>query len=119
MKDPHQLPLHRAFSLFLFDCQGRMLIQQRSASKLTFPLVWSNTCCSHPLADRPAEHGAENPLAAEIGVRHAAIRRVAYEVAITCLQPSDLLHAGRLVYAAFSDRNWGEHESIAILNEFI
>ena len=40
---------HRAFSVFLFDEKGRMLLQQRAKSKITFPSVWTNTCCSHPL----------------------------------------------------------------------
>ena len=41
--------LHRAFSVFLFDAAGRLLLQQRALSKITFPGVWTNTCCSHPL----------------------------------------------------------------------
>ena len=41
--------LHRAFSVMLFDADGRLLLQQRAASKITFPKVWTNTCCSHPL----------------------------------------------------------------------
>ena len=41
--------LHRAFSVFLFDADGRLLLQQRALSKITFPGVWTNTCCSHPL----------------------------------------------------------------------
>ena len=42
--------LHRAFSVFLFDgASGRLLLQQRAASKITFPGVWTNTCCSHQL----------------------------------------------------------------------
>lgn len=41
--------LHRAFSVFLFDSQNRLLLQQRAHSKITFPGVWTNTCCSHPL----------------------------------------------------------------------
>lgn len=48
--------LHRAFSVFLFDEQGRLLLQQRAASKITFPDVWTNTCCSHPLSGyKPGE----------------------------------------------------------------
>ena len=40
--------LHRAFSLFVFDRRGRVLLQQRSAQKRLWPLYWSNSCCSHP-----------------------------------------------------------------------
>lgn len=41
--------LHRAFSVFLFDSQNRLLLQQRATEKITFPDMWTNTCCSHPL----------------------------------------------------------------------
>ena len=40
--------LHRAFSLFLFNETGELLLQQRSKSKRLWPGYWSNTCCSHP-----------------------------------------------------------------------
>ena len=40
--------LHRAFSLFLFNQQGELLLQQRSAAKRLWPGFWSNSCCSHP-----------------------------------------------------------------------
>lgn len=40
--------LHRAFSLFIFNDQGALLIQKRSEQKRLWPLYWSNTCCSHP-----------------------------------------------------------------------
>ena len=40
--------LHRAFSLFLFNEVGELLLQQRSESKRLWPSYWSNTCCSHP-----------------------------------------------------------------------
>ncbi|MFJ8649937.1 isopentenyl-diphosphate Delta-isomerase [Streptomyces sp. NPDC093546] len=46
----HQAPgrLHRAFSVFLFDSEGRMLLQRRALGKYHSPGVWSNTCCGHP-----------------------------------------------------------------------
>ena len=40
--------LHRAFSVFVFDAAGALLLQQRSAGKRLWPLYWSNSCCSHP-----------------------------------------------------------------------
>lgn len=40
--------LHRAFSVFLFNAAGELLLQQRSAAKRLWPGFWSNTCCSHP-----------------------------------------------------------------------
>lgn len=46
--------LHRAFSVFLFDSQNRLLLQQRATEKITFPDMWTNTCCSHPL-NTPSE----------------------------------------------------------------
>ena len=42
-------PLHRAFSLFIFNQSNELLLQQRSDTKITFPGRWTNTCCSHPL----------------------------------------------------------------------
>ncbi|KAG8982378.1 isopentenyl-diphosphate delta-isomerase idi1, partial [Tulasnella sp. 427] len=44
--------LHRAFSAFVFHPQsGKLLMQQRATEKITFPDMWTNTCCSHPLDD--------------------------------------------------------------------
>lgn len=47
LQSPQSLP-HRAFSIFLFNKQNELLLQQRSVQKKTFPLCWTNTCCSHP-----------------------------------------------------------------------
>lgn len=41
--------LHRAFSVFLFNEDNQLLLQRRADSKITFPRVWTNTCCSHQL----------------------------------------------------------------------
>lgn len=41
-------PLHRGFSVFIFNKKNQLLLQQRSKNKKTWPLAWSNSCCGHP-----------------------------------------------------------------------
>lgn len=59
--------LHRAFSVFIFNNKGELLLQQRSEKKLLWPLYWSNTCCSHPLSGENYEQAAERRLKEEMG----------------------------------------------------
>lgn len=47
LQKPDSLP-HRAFSIFFFNEKNQLLMQKRSVEKKTFPLCWTNTCCSHP-----------------------------------------------------------------------
>lgn len=61
--------LHRAFSIFLFDDDGRVLLQRRSASKPLWPLYWSNSCCSHPRRGEALEQAASRRLVEELGVQ--------------------------------------------------
>ncbi|MFD4611536.1 isopentenyl-diphosphate Delta-isomerase [Streptomyces sp. NPDC058440] len=79
----HQPPgrLHRAFSVFLFDNRGRLLLQQRALGKYHSPGVWSNSCCGHP-------YPGEAPMA-------AAARRTYEELGIS---PSLLAEAGTVRY---------------------
>ncbi|MER7175303.1 isopentenyl-diphosphate Delta-isomerase [Streptomyces mesophilus] len=79
----HQAPgrLHRAFSVFLFDEQGRLLLQRRALGKYHSPGVWSNTCCGHP-------YPGEAPFA-------AAARRVSEELGVS---PSLMAEAGTVRY---------------------
>jgi isopentenyl-diphosphate delta-isomerase len=97
--------LHRAFSVFLFNEQGELLLQRRAAVKPTFPSRWTNTCCSHPLHGTP-EANEEN----QIGVKLAAIRKMEDELGITGIATSDLHFLTRIHYCALSDGKWGEHE---------
>lgn len=60
--------LHRAFSIFLFNASGELLLQQRSAEKRLWPLFWSNTCCSHPRRGESMGLATERRLAQELGM---------------------------------------------------
>jgi isopentenyl-diphosphate delta-isomerase len=114
--------LHRAFSVFLFDSQNRLLLQQRAASKITFPTVWTNTCCSHPLYGyQPTEVDSPKDVASGKvpGVKRAAIRKLFHELGIrpefVPLENFEFLT--RLHYCAKDgpDGEWGEHEVDYIL----
>ena len=76
---------HRAFSVFLFNDKYELLLQQRASEKITFPGLWTNTCCSHPL-DNPEER-EEKDFA---GIKLAGIRRMEYELGLTSMIPDDL-----------------------------
>ncbi|KAA6441273.1 isopentenyl-diphosphate Delta-isomerase [Dyadobacter flavalbus] len=60
--------LHRAFSVFIFNSEGEMLLQQRAFGKYHSEGLWSNTCCSHPLPDESAHDGAVRRLQQEMGI---------------------------------------------------
>lgn len=60
--------LHRAFSLFIFNDAGELLLQQRSSRKRLWPLYWSNSCCSHPRRGENMEVAIERRLAQELGL---------------------------------------------------
>ncbi|XP_066538754.1 isopentenyl-diphosphate Delta-isomerase 1 isoform X2 [Hoplias malabaricus] len=104
--------LHRAFSVFLFNSEQKLLLQQRSDAKITFPECFTNTCCSHPLFthDELEEQDA-------MGVRRAAQRRLEAELGIPMNQvpPEEMTYLTRIHYKAQSDGVWGEHEIDYIL----
>ncbi|NBC15906.1 MAG: isopentenyl-diphosphate Delta-isomerase [Bacteroidetes bacterium] len=84
--------LHRAFSVFVFNSRGDLLLQQRHPGKYHSGGLWSNTCCSHP---RPGE-----------AVEHAARRRLREEMGFSC----DLERLFGFVYKAQLDHDLYEHE---------
>lgn len=108
----NDLPLHRAFSLFLFDTTGRMLLQKRAAAKVTFPSHWTNTVCSHPLYQRAELGDLDNGDPAR-GTARAAVRKISHELGAKDgdLLVDDLLFLTRIHYRAHSEGGvWGEHE---------
>jgi isopentenyl-diphosphate Delta-isomerase len=60
--------LHRAFSLLIFNDQGELLLQRRSASKRLWPHYWSNSCCSHPRRAETMEAAIHRRLHEELGL---------------------------------------------------
>jgi len=60
--------LHRAFSVFLFDSRGRLLLQQRAGAKRLWPGYWSNSCCSHPRRGEDMAEATSRRLQQELNV---------------------------------------------------
>ncbi len=84
--------LHRAFSVFVFNKKGELLLQQRAASKYHSPLLWTNTCCSHQ------RNGETNIQAGK--------RRLMEEMGFEC----DLKEVTSFIYKAPFDNGLTEHE---------
>lgn len=84
--------LHRAFSLFIFNPAGELLLQQRSARKRLWPLYWSNSCCSHPRAGEAMDTAVHRRLYQELHLQ------------------SDLHYLYKFEYQAQYDHTGGEHE---------
>lgn len=110
--------LHRAFSLFLFNDKNELLLQQRATEKITFPDMWTNTCCSHPLSI-PSELGDIHTLdnqkyvqAAAQAAKNAAVRKVDHELGIKEIDINKFQFLTRIHYKSPNptDQKWGEHE---------
>lgn len=84
--------LHRAFSLFIFNARGELLLQQRAAGKRLWPGFWSNTCCSHPRRGETLDSAIHRRLDEELGLR------------------SDLEFLFKFQYQAQFDADGAEHE---------
>lgn len=84
--------LHRAFSIFIFNSQGKMLIHQRAKQKYHSPMLWTNACCSHP---RPGET-----------ILQAAKRRLEEEMGFV----TELIPTFSFIYKTNFDNNLIEHE---------
>lgn len=60
--------LHLAFSVFLFNHRGELLLQQRALTKKTWPGVWSNSCCGHVMMHESTDAAAKRRLEYELGL---------------------------------------------------
>lgn len=126
--------LHRAFSVFLFDAQGRVLLQKRADSKITYPAFWANTCCSHPWYTEEEMAVGEGDSLPILGAERAARRKLLQELGIDAdALGLDFHFVTRIHYRSFCDDRgdevkpagkgddeegeirWGEHEIDYIL----
>lgn len=101
----NELP-HRAFSVFLFNKKNELLLQKRSGDKVTFPLLWSNTCCSHPLNNQDESNEDKN-----LGIKLAAKRRMNLELGFDSNENEYKL-VEKILYRASSDSKFEEYECI-------
>jgi isopentenyl-diphosphate Delta-isomerase len=69
-----ETPLHRAFSAYLFDDDGRLLVTRRAMSKQTFPGMWTNTVCGHPGPDEDDDAAIARRAAFELGLQVSELR---------------------------------------------
>jgi len=69
-------PLHRAFSIFLFNDKGELLLQRRAEHKKTWGGVWSNSCCGHLMLHESVENAAKRRLRYELGIKGVDLKIV-------------------------------------------
>ena len=88
--------LHRAFSVFIFNSAGALLLQQRAASKRLWGGYWSNTCCSHPRHGETMDDAVKRRLYEELGLS------------------APLQYLYKFQYQAQFDANGAEHELCSV-----
>lgn len=89
--------LHRAFSVFIFNKKGELMLQQRAAHKYHTPGLWTNTCCSHPREGETLEEAGRRRLVEEMGF------------------DTEIEHLTSFIYKAKFDNGLTEHELDHIL----
>lgn len=84
-------PRHLAFSCYLFDAHGRVLLTRRALSKATWPGTWTNSCCGHPRPGEPAEDAVRRRVADELGARVEELELVLPEFGYRAVDASGIV----------------------------
>jgi isopentenyl-diphosphate delta-isomerase len=99
-------PLHQAFSLYVFDTGGRLLVTRRALGKPTWAGTWSNSCCGHPEPSESVVQAAHRRLGQELGLESSSLELVLPSFAYRALSPEGLVEYERCpVYTAVVDRD--------------
>ena len=97
-------PLHLAFSCYLFKPDGQFLLTRRAEAKLTFPGVWTNTCCGHPQPGEPMPGSVLRRLRDELGIGAAKLTLVLPRFRYQARMDNGVLENELCpVYAAYTD----------------
>lgn len=84
-------PLHLAFSCWVLDDQGRVLLTRRAASKLTWPAIWTNSFCGHPAPGEALEDAVHRRAAQELGTRVADLTPALPTFRYTATMPNGVM----------------------------
>ena len=99
-----QTPLHLAFSCYLFNEAGQFLLTRRAESKRTWPGVWTNTCCGHPLPGEPIDGSVLRRLRVELGIGSAKLALVLPRFRYQARMANEVMENEVCpVYAAYAD----------------
>jgi isopentenyl-diphosphate Delta-isomerase len=107
--------LHRAFSVFIFDRQDRLLLQRRSPSKYHSSGLWTNTCCGHPRPGEDTHAAAGRRLQEEMGLV-CALREV-FQYTYRADVPCDLTE-NEIVHVFFGISNDDPRPNLAEASDF-
>lgn len=84
-------PLHLAFSVYVFHPDGRLLVTRRALSKLTWPGVWTNSCCGHVRPDETPEVAAVRRLTEELSLTPTTLDLVLPDFAYRATSPEGVV----------------------------
>lgn len=101
-KAHNQAIRHRAFSIFIFNSKGKLLIQKRNPNKYHSGGLWSNSCCSHPRPGQTTDDAANIRLKEEMGI-HCSLRKVSSFSYLSKVGDNIFEHEYDHIYSGISD----------------